>query len=225
MDDSNFANGLVTGEAISRNNGYGNGWGGGWGNNGMFGMEWIFALLILPMLWGGNGGPFGRTGGGNPVTESDLCNSQNSQNLQNAVGRLNDQMQANQQQTTNGICQASYENLRNLMTLQMAVMQGDAATQRQVDDCCCTTQRGIDSVNFNAAMNAAAINANVSEKFQKVIDYLCAQDNQRLRDENLRNYINQQLCGVLRYPSGTTFSAGFNPFFNAGFCCNGNGNI
>ena len=207
----------------------------GWGNNGMFGMEWIFALLILPMLWGGNGGLFGRGGGENPVTESALCNSQNFQNLQNAVGRISDQMQANQQQTTNGICEASYENLRNIMGLQQTVFQGDTATQaliaagdnatqRQIADCCCQQLRAADSINFNAAMNTAAINANTTEKIQKVLDVLCGN-----RMADMQNQINAlqlqaALGNVVRYPNATTFSAGFNPFFNAGFCCNGNGN-
>lgn len=94
--DSNVS--LADIAAVTDRNGYGN----GWGNNGMFGMEWIFALLILPMLWGGNG-PFGRNGG-NPVTEADLCQSQSFAELKGSVGRLNDQVANVNTNLGNAIC-------------------------------------------------------------------------------------------------------------------------
>lgn len=205
------------------------------GNSGMWGMEWIFALLLLPAMFR-NGGIFGNgSDGGNPVTESMLCNSQNFQNLQNLVGRISDQMQANQQQTTNGICEASYENLRNILGLQQTVAQGDAAIQAQQADCCCQQLRAIDSINFNAAMNTASINANVDAKIQKVLDTICQDKIQALQSRvtsletagliaGLQNNVDSQFCGinnklatVVTYPNQTTFTAGPNPFFNPGW--------
>lgn len=50
----------------------------------------------------------------------------------------------------------------------------------------------------------------------------------RLRDENMRNYIQSQFCGVVRYPLQTTYATNCNPFFggynggygnNCGNCC------
>lgn len=60
------------------------------GNNG--GM-WIFALLILLMMGGGYWNK-GNQNGGEPVTESGLCNAMNFNGLENSVGRLNDSLQA-----------------------------------------------------------------------------------------------------------------------------------
>lgn len=191
--------------AVTDRNGYGNGWG-----NGMFGMEWIFALLILPMLWGGNG-PFGNRGNGEPVTESGLCNAMNFNNLENAVGRLSDTQQQQFTQLTNGVCNLGYETLRNFNTLEA-----------QLSACCCQMERILLENRYLAQQEAANTRAHTTAEVQKVLDYLCNQDNQRLRDENMRNYIQQQFCGVVRYPNQTTYGAGPNPFFNSGCCGYGN---
>ena len=102
-----------------------------------------------------------------------------------------------------------YESLRNFNGLQS-----------QLADCCCTTQRAIDGVNYNNAINTAAINANTTEQTQKILDAM-AQN----KIENLQAQVNQlqlqsAMCGVIRYPNATTFSAGMNPYFNGCGCGN-----
>lgn len=70
------------------------------GNNG--GM-WIFALLILLMMGGGYWNKGNQNGGGEPVTESGLCNAMNFNGLENSVGRLNDSLQADYMGLQNGL--------------------------------------------------------------------------------------------------------------------------
>lgn len=185
--------------------------GGMWGENGFF---WIFALLMLPAMFNG-GGWFGGNRNGQPVTEAGLCNAMNFNNLENAVGRLSDNQAAIARQTDNAICNLGYETLRNFNALQA-----------QLAECCCAIQRGIDSVNYNMSQNAAQIIREQEHGTQRILDYLCNQDNQRLRDENLRNYINSQFCGVVRYPMSYAYNAGPSPFCgynnNCG-CSNGCG--
>jgi hypothetical protein len=177
----------------------------GGGNGGM----WIFALLILLLI--GGGGFFGNNRGfnGEPVTEAGLCNAMNFNNLENAVGRLNDNAQHNYQGLQNGICNLGYETLRNFNTVQ-----------QQVADCCCTTQRAIDGVNYNGAINTAAINANTTAQTQKVLDAI-----QQNKIETLQAQVNQlqlqsAMCGVIRYPNATTYTAGFSPAFAGCGCQN-----
>lgn len=105
------------------------------GNNG--GM-WIFALLILLMMGGGYWNKGNQNGGGEPVTESGLCNAMNFNGLENSVGRLNDSLQADYMGLQNGLSNIGYENLRNFNE-----------TQNRISDCCCMTQRTIDGVNYN----------------------------------------------------------------------------
>ena len=186
--------------------------------DGMFdgacgGGMWIFALLILLLI--GGGGFFGNNRGinGEPVTEAGLCNAMNFNNLENSVGRLNDNLTNTYIGLQNGMCQMGYETLKNFGT-----------TQNQIAQCCCETQRAIDGVNYNGAINTAAINANTTAQTQKVLDAI-----QQNKIESLQAQVNQlqiqsAMCGVVRYPNATTYTSGMSPFWNQG-CCNNGCNI
>lgn len=187
--------------------------------NGMFGGEmgffWIFALLLLPSMWGG--GLFGNGRNGEPVTESGLCNAMNFNNLENAVGRQSDQINNVYTGLQNGICDLGYETLRNFNNLEA-----------QLASYCCGIEKLLLENKYQAAQNTAEINANTTAQVQKVLDALCGN-----RMADMQNQINQlqlqsALCGIVRYPTQTTYGAGFNPFFNSGCGCNngcGCGNI
>lgn len=169
------------------------------GTDGMFGGNGLWFLAILFLF--GNGG-FGWGGrGGNPVTEADLCTSQNFNNLQNAVGRLSDNQAAIARQNDAAICQIGYQNLQNT-----------SALSTQMAECCCGIERNLDGVNYNVASQAAAINANTTAQVQKVLDAICGN-----RMADMQNQINQlqlqsALCGVVRYPTSMSYTAGYSPF-------------
>lgn len=208
---------------------HGCGYGNGWGNNGMFGMEWIFALLILPMLWGGNG-PFGRNGcQGEPVTESGLCNAMNANNLENAVGRLSDTVQAGQRQTDNAVCNLGYQALnlanqtqRDMCTGFTGVVSAINAAAAQQAQCCCETKQMLMENRYLAERNAANSDANVTAQIQSVKDMLCAQEAARKDARIWQLELNQAMCGVPRFQPGTVYGAvPANPFFGSwGNCCN-----
>lgn len=185
--------------------------------DGMFGGAgggmWIFALLILLLI--GGGGFFGgnRNVNGEPVTEAGLCNAMNFNNLENAVGRLNDNLQHDYQGLQNGICNMGYETLRNFNTVQ-----------QQVADCCCTTQRAIDGVNYNGAINTAAINANTTAQTQKILDAMAQNKIESLQAQVNHLQLQSAMCGVVRYPNATTYTSGVSPFWNQS-CCNNGCNI
>lgn len=185
--------GMSTAEAVllgNRNNNCGFG--------GEMGFFWIFALLLLPTI--GNGGFFGNNRG-NPVTEADLCNANSFNELKGSVGRLNDQVNGININLGNAICNLGYETLRNFNNLENIISR-----------CCCEIQRAIDSVNYNISQSTASINANTTEKIQKVLDWLCAEkagaQAQRINQLELQ----QALCGVVRYPNAMTYNAGYSPF-------------
>lgn len=189
--------------AVTRNNGYDND-GFGFGNEGL----WLFAILALM------GGGFGNWGGnrnGNPVTEAALCNANSFSELKGSVGRLSDQVDSVNINLTKAVCDLGYTTLGNFNALE-----------RQLADCCCTTQRLIEQVRFDGERNTAAINANTTAQVQKVLDAICGN-----RMADMQNQINQlqlreALCGVVRYPNQTTYGAGFNPFFGGWGCGCGN---
>lgn len=183
-------------------------------NDGGFGFggdgAWIFGLLILLGIMNGGFGGWGNRQpvmNGEPVTEAGLCNAMNFNNLENAVGRLSDSLSSDYMGLQNGICNLGYETLRNFNT-----------TQQQLAECCCTTQRGIDSVNYNGAINTASINANTTAQAQKILDAI---NGNRMAD--MQNQINQlqlqsAMCGVVRYPTTYAYNAGPSPFCGGNTC-------
>lgn len=102
------------------------------------------------------------------------------------------------------------------------VVEADASGQ-QMSDCCCKTNRNIDSVNYNAARNTAAINENTTAQVQKVLDALCQGKIDALQAQVNQLQMQNALCGVVRYPNATTYNAGGNPFFGGNGCCGGYG--
>lgn len=180
-------------------------------NDGSWGGEWM-ALIILFALIGNGGFGWGGNRGG-AVTESALCNANNFTQLENAVGRGFDQQS-----------QFAFQNQRDLCTSTATLSAQIAENRAAQQQCCCETQRAIDGVNYNGAINTAAINANIAEGTQKILDLLTSN-----RMADMQGQINQlqlqaALCGVVRWPQQATWNGGQVPFF--GNCCNsGCGNI
>lgn len=169
------------------------------------GAWWIVVLFML--MFGGN---WNRNG--QPVTESGLCDAMNFNNLENAVGRLSDQEGLHMMQLSQGLSSVGYENLRNFADTQAAVKDGDYALSRQMADCYCTTQRAID-----------AVNANVNEKFAAIEKGQMQQTIAAQQNQLNQLFMQQQLCGVVRYPNQTAYTAGASPFFGQACCGAGYG--
>lgn len=194
--------------AVTDRNGYGCG-------NGMWGMEWLFALLILPMMWGGNG-PFGNNRGNSATTE-DLCQSQSFAELKGSVGRGFDQQ-----------TQFAFQNQRDLCTSTATLSSQIAASAAAQERCCCETKGLIQQTQYENAQNTAAINANVTAQVQKVLDAITGNRMADMQNQINQLQLNAALCGVVRYPNQTTYTAGYSPCFSGygnGCGCCGNGNI
>lgn len=186
----------------------GDGMGFGGGN------AWVMIILFALIFGNGFGGFGGR--GSNPVTEADLCSANSFSELKGSVGRLSDEVAGVNSNLQKGICDLGYETLRNFND-----------TQRQISDCCCTTQRGIDSVKFDMANYVAASNANVNAGIQKVLDKLCEGEKAQMAARIQQLELQQAVAGVVRYPTSYSYSAGASPFCGGGVshCCGYNGNI
>ena len=191
--------------AVTRNSGYSDGW-GGFGGNG----AWVLIILFAMIFgWGGNG--WGNRGAnGEPVTEAGLCNAMNFNNLENSVGRLNDSQQAGFNGIQRDLCQGF-----------AAINAGINQVRFDNQQCCCETQRLLDRNDYNAAMNTASINANTTAGIQKVLDKMCENETNALRARVQQLELQSAMCGVVRYPTMTTYATNCNPFFS-GCGCNGN---
>lgn len=182
-----------------------------WGNGG--GAWWIIILFLFVFMGGGWGmnrqGEFGQYA--TAASQQEILFGQQ-------FGQLNDRLT----NIGNGICNLGYEmqggigQLGKEMALaqngtNMTIMQTGNSIQAQMAECCCTTQRAIDSVNANIDAKFAAL-----EKAQ--LEGRIAQ----LEQANNQLFIRDQLCGVVRYPTGYTYTAGPSPFCG---CNSGCGNI
>lgn len=196
-------------------------------NNDMFGGGsgvWIFALLILALMGGGFGNWGNRCAANDTATTQDVYSATQRASDFAALERQNNEGVAATRQAAydimSSVKDASYANLSETRDLQAAVNAGFAAQQH----CCCETNRNIDSVRFDMANYSAAIQANDTANTQKILDAMATN---RMADmQNQINGLQLQLatCGVVKYPSASTYYAGVNPFCGGGGCCNG-GNI
>lgn len=194
----------------------------GWGNG--MGFMWIFALLILAN--GGFGG-WGGNGFANAIGYENLATSNEVQrgfDQQNSMANEREILATVNSNSLQGMQNAN-QNTQYMMTMfndkyneLQRDIAGIAMGQQQAianqSECCCNTLRAIDGVNYNAAMNTAAINANTTAQTQRILDYLTASENQKLRDENMMLRMQGMTQDLVRYPTSTAYSAGFNPFCN-----------
>ena len=164
------------------NNGFG--FGNGW--------EGIIGLLVVAGLFGGWGGfGFGGNRGGNCATQADLsagfANSEIMSDLNDIIlGQAQMQNFINQgfaglnQTVTNGfagvnnaVCTLGYQN-----------QAGFNALATQIADCCCTTQRAIDGVNYNMAKNTCDIIRANQDNTRAILDFLTSEKISSLQAEN-----------------------------------------
>ena len=190
------------------------------GNDGMFGGNGfigIFGLLILVGLL--NGG-FGGFGGGQQqyATRDQVQNGFDTQNMQmQTSGILN--------AVTSGTAQtiaASTQNAANAIT---AIKDGNASLIRefgnvetaltalggQSQECCCNILRAVDGVNYNGAINTAAINANTTAQVQKILDAIMGNRMADMQSQINALQLQNATANVLRFPNAWTFNGGVFP--------------
>ena len=161
MEDSNFA----TGYAVGRDSN------GGYGNNGIFGNDWAWIVILLLFGYGGRGfGGFGGFGGGFGggcgapcATQADVRAAVDQQTL---ISKLDQQ--------TYGLADSTYA-LNNAITngffgVQSSLCQGFNGISREIADCCCATQRAIDGVKYENATNTCAIQNTIQNTTRDVIE-------------------------------------------------------
>lgn len=189
----------------------------GYDGCGMFGggngILWLFAIAFLFGGGFGAGGYGGRCGGGAPVTEADLCNANSFNDLKSGVRDVSGQISSMNTGLTKGLCDFGYTMFGQFMSLE-----------RQLADCCCNIGRSIDGINYNVAQQASGIKSAIdgyaaatSQMFnagiQSVKDMFRDYQEANLRDQNMKSYIREQMCGVVRYPTDTTYATFCNPFY------------
>lgn len=182
------------------------------GNRGFGGDSGMFALLfLLIILGGGNWGGFGGNRG--YATQNEMQQGFDNQNtmanqreILNAVTNGTTQSVAATNQSfhdTLGVITDKYGELTRDIAAVAVSQQQAMANQNQ---CCCNTLRAIDSVNFNAAQNTAAINAVTTAQTQKILDAMAQNKIDALQNRvaELQNQLNS--VGTVKYPMSASYS-------------------
>lgn len=183
-------------------------------NDGMWGGDGWWAIIIFAMIfgWGGFGGNgWGGNGGGMGSTEAAYTDSaiQRGFDTQSIIGKLDG--------INNGLCDGFYAMNNGMLTgfngintnvmqtgygIQQAInadtvanMQNTNALQSQIASCCCDVREAIQGVNYNAAQNTCALQNTMNNNTRDIIDsqnagtraildYLCQEKISSLQAEN-----------------------------------------
>ena len=181
-------------------------------SNGTFGGGGLLLVVILFLFFVMFGGGWGNNQRGD-LDRYATAASQQEILFGQQFGQINDRLT----NIGNGICNLGYEmqggfgQLGKEMALaqngtNMTIMQTGNGIQAQLADCCCKTQRAIDSVNANIDAKFAAL-----EKSQ--LEQRIAEQSARIASLEMDN----RMHGIVRYPNGYTYTAGPSPF--CGGCC------
>lgn len=173
--------------------GYGNGmWGGDWAS-------WIILFLIFGIFggagFGGFGGFGGGFGGGAYPTEAILQRQLDTQTIVSKLDGITQGLCDGFYATANAINGLGTTVMQGFHNQTIATLQGQNAIQAQLAGCCCDVQRAIDGVNYNMATQSCATNTsiangvrdivdNANSNTRAILDYLCNEKIQGLRDEN-----------------------------------------
>lgn len=196
-----------------------------WGGNS----AWIIIFLIFAMMggggfWGGNGVA--------AATTADIQRAVDLNSIQRGQADIAADIQRTTYETIGAVKDAAYNNLSETRDVQAAaaagftnvsnILMGGFAEQQK---CCCETNRNIDSVKFDMANYAAAMQAEMTKQTQRVLDTMncnkMSEMQARINQLETANVINAATAGVVKYPMATTYSSGVNPFCggsNAGCC-------
>lgn len=184
---------------------------GGDGFGGSNAFFWVFALLVLM------GGGFGGLGGGGQqfATRDQVQNGFDTQNMQmQTAGILN--------AVTDGTAQTIASSTANASNAINAIKDGNAALIREFgnvetaltalsgkqQECCCEILRATDGINYNNAINTAAINATTTAQTQKILDALAQNKIDALQAQVNQLQLAQATNGLLRFPNSWTFAGG-----------------
>lgn len=204
--------GLSVSDVAALSNGGFGGFGGGF--------EGLIYLAVIAAMFGGGFG-FGGFGGGNAAalqgmaTQNDVQRGFDNQNLQ---AQTRDILSA----VTSGTAQTIAASTANAQNAINAIKDGNASLVREfgtvetaltalggnMQECCCNILRAVDGVNYNGAINTAAINANTTAQTQKILDAIAGNRMADMQSQINALQLQNAMSGVMRFPSAWTFAGG-----------------
>lgn len=146
-------------------------------------------LILFALFLGGGFGGFGNAGK-SVATTDEVAAGFNFAGINNKLNELTAGQANINQNLGNAICQSTYE------------------LASKIDNCCCSTQLSLKDLTATVIAENAATRSMIQ---QDKIEALQAQVGQL--------QLAQAMCGVVKYPTATTYATACNPFAgNCGTC-------
>lgn len=212
---------------------------GSWGDASFM---WIFALLLL--AGGGFGGfGWGNNGFNNAIGYENLATSNeiqrgfdnqnsmaNEREILAAVTNGTAQSVAATNQTFHDMLGALNDKYGELQRDIAAVQVGQANALANQNECCCNTKMLMNEIGaginaniaqsrYDAALSAAAINANTTSQTQRILDAIAQDKIESLQSQISALQLQAATNNVVRYPNSWTYNAGMSPFCGCNSGC------
>lgn len=177
-----------------------NGWGGG-------GAWWIIILFLFMFGMGGGGWGWGNRGN-DALTRAEMQQGFDTQEITRKLDGL-----------SYGMCDGFYAQNTTMLNGFAGVTSAVRDAQFAAQQCCCETNRNIDSVRYDAQKNTCDITTAIHAEGEATRALIQKNEMQNLRDRLQQMELREAMCGVVRYPMATTYTSGGNPFCGCG-CTN-----
>ena len=178
-----------------------NGWGGG-------GAWWIIILFLFMFGMGGGGWGCGNLGN-DALTRAEMQQGFDTQEITRKLDGL-----------SYGMCDGFYAQNTTMLNGFAGVTSAVRDAQFAAQQCCCETNRNIDSVRYDAQKNTCDITTAIHAEGEATRALIQKNEMQNLRDRLQQMELREAMCGVVRYPMATTYTSGGNPFCGCNNGCN-----
>ena len=178
-----------------------NGWGGG-------GAWWIIILFLFMFGMGGGGWGWGNRGN-DALTRAEMQQGFDTQEITRKLDGL-----------SYGMCDGFYAQNTTMLNGFAGVTSAVRDAQFAAQQCCCDTNRNIDSVRYDAQKNTCDITTAIHAEGEATRALIQKNEMQNLRDRLQQMELREAMCGVVRYPMATTYTSGGNPFCGCNNGCN-----
>lgn len=167
---------------------------------GGFGIWGIVIVIVVLMLFGGWGNNRNSDYGqhATAASQQEILFGQQFGQLNNRITNLG-----------NGIGNLGYEMQGNIAQLGKDTALGQSGLGQRIDGSKYEITRQM-SEGF------CGLNANIDAKFAALEKSQLEQRIRQLEESNSRLFIQEQMSGVVRYPTGYTYNAGASPFCGCG---------
>lgn len=174
------------------------------GGNGAW---WIIILFLFVFMGGGFGG-FNRQG---EFGQYATAASQQEILFGQQFGQLNDRLN----NIGNGICDSTFA-LNNSITTEGRNIQS------QLAQCCCDNRLATANLSAQMNQNTCDITTAIHAEGEATRALIQTNEIQALRDKVSSLEMDNRMCGIVRYPTSYTYTAGQSPFCgcNNGCGCN-----